>query len=88
AVLGRVPSFVGGPRSIDVDILFYEGLTMETADLTIPHPRVAERAFVLVPLLEIAPDMVHPRSGVSVRNLASVVEGKDGIEKIGELEGA
>ena len=87
AALGRVPSFSGGPRSIDVDILFYGDLTLETGDLTIPHPRVGERAFVLIPLLEIAPDLVHPVAGDSIRELASVVQGQEGVEKIGELEG-
>lgn len=87
AALGRVPSFSSGPRSIDVDILFYGDLTLDTGDLTIPHPRVGERAFVLIPLREIAPELVHPVIGDSIRELASVVSGQEGVEKIGELEG-
>jgi 2-amino-4-hydroxy-6-hydroxymethyldihydropteridine diphosphokinase len=84
--LGRVPSFADGPRSIDVDILLYGGLSMETAELTIPHPRMAERAFVLIPLLELTPELVHPVSGESVKDLAAV-QGQQGVEKIGKLEG-
>ena len=87
AALGRVPSFAGGPRSIDVDILLYEGLSMETADLTIPHPRMAERAFVLVPLLELSPELVHPVSGDSIKDLVAAVQGQQGVEKVGKLEG-
>jgi len=87
AALGRVPSFASGPRSIDVDILLYEGLAMETADLTIPHPRMAERAFVLIPLLELTPELVHPVSGENIKDLVAAVQGQQGVEKVGELEG-
>jgi 2-amino-4-hydroxy-6-hydroxymethyldihydropteridine diphosphokinase len=57
--LGRVSGH-GQPRVMDVDILFYDDLIYESEDLTIPHPRAAGRAFVLVPLSEIAPDLMHP----------------------------
>lgn len=87
ATLGRVPSFANSPRSIDVDILFYNDLCMETADLTIPHPKIKERAFVLIPLLEIAPQLVHPVSGESIKDLANAIQGQEGVEKIGELGG-
>jgi 2-amino-4-hydroxy-6-hydroxymethyldihydropteridine diphosphokinase len=60
AALGRVPNFQNGPRLIDIDILFFDDLVMNTPPLMIPHPRLHERAFVLVPLAEIAPDLVHP----------------------------
>ena len=87
ATLGRVPSFTNGPRSIDVDILFYNDFCMETADLTIPHPKIKERAFVLIPLLEIAPQLVHPISGESIKELVNVIQGQEGVVKIGELGG-
>ena len=58
--LGRVERFRNGPRCIDLDILFYDDLVYESETLTIPHPRIAERGFVLVPLNEIAPDLIHP----------------------------
>ena len=52
-----------GPRTIDVDILLYEGYLGDDPELTLPHPRIAARAFVLVPLLELAPDLADPRTG-------------------------
>lgn len=64
--LGRVrgPGVVAkGPRLIDIDILLYGNVVMESPKLTIPHPRMMERRFVLEPLLEIAPDLRHPRTG-------------------------
>ena len=68
--MGRVENFRYGPRAIDLDILFYDDLVYESEDLTIPHPHLSERAFVLVPLVEIVPDFVHPRSGKRVSELA------------------
>ncbi len=52
-----------GPRTIDIDILLYEGVLSDDPDLTLPHPRIAERAFVLVPLLELSPGLADPRTG-------------------------
>ena len=72
--IGRRETFRFGPRFIDLDILFYDDLVLETPDLVIPHPRIAERAFVLVPLAEIAPDLYHPAVGKSIQGLKSNVE--------------
>jgi len=58
--MGRQPSFRDAPRPIDIDILFYDDLVIESPELTIPHPRLPQRAFMLVPLAEIAPDLIHP----------------------------
>ncbi len=58
--LGRTETFRWGPRIIDLDILFYDDVVMEEPDLSIPHPRIKDRDFVLRPLAEIAPDFVHP----------------------------
>jgi len=58
--LGRVPNFQNGPRLIDIDILFFDQMIIETPPLVVPHPRLHERAFVLVPLAEIEPDFIHP----------------------------
>ena len=60
AALGRVPNFQNGPRVIDIDILFFDNMIMNTPPLVVPHPRLHERAFVLVPLAEIEPDFIHP----------------------------
>lgn len=70
--LGRKATFRYGPRLIDIDILFYDDLTLETPSLAIPHPHVQERGFVLMPLMDIAPDLVHPLSGRSVREMLAV----------------
>jgi 2-amino-4-hydroxy-6-hydroxymethyldihydropteridine diphosphokinase len=58
--MGRRPSFRNAPRPIDIDILFFDDLVLDSPDLTIPHPRLSERAFVLAPLADIAPDLKHP----------------------------
>ncbi len=58
--MGRMAAFRNAPRPIDMDILFYDDLALESPELQIPHPRLHERAFVLVPLVEIAPDLIHP----------------------------
>ena len=75
--LGRVPSFQNGPRLIDIDILFFDDLVVDTPPLTIPHPRLHERAFVLVPLAEIAPDLVHPVLGKPIHKLLDEVDRSD-----------
>ena len=58
--LGRQRDLIKGPRTIDIDILLAENLIFHTSDLIIPHPRLAERNFVLVPMAEIAPEVIHP----------------------------
>ena len=79
--LGRAPGKSNTPRPIDIDILFYDDQVIETPELVIPHPRLAERAFVLIPLDEIAPDLVHPVSGKTIRELLQGVTETQGVLK-------
>jgi 2-amino-4-hydroxy-6-hydroxymethyldihydropteridine diphosphokinase len=72
--MGRVTLFRNGPRVIDLDILFYGDRAVDVGDLQIPHPRMAGRAFVLVPLFELAPDLVHPVLQVPVSEMLTGVD--------------
>lgn len=74
---GRADGPRYGPRPLDIDILFYDDLILRTPDLTLPHPGIAARAFVLLPLAEIAPDLRHPALRGAVRALADEVRGQD-----------
>ena len=71
--LGRTLGRPSVPRPIDIDILFYGDQVIETPELVIPHPRLTKRAFVLIPLAEIAPELVHPVNGKTVRQLMKAV---------------
>ncbi len=66
---GRVREVKGGPRTLDLDMLFYDELVLSQDCLTIPHPLSHERAFVLIPLMEIAPHFIHPVFKMSVMEL-------------------
>lgn len=74
--LGREPTFRYGPRKIDIDILFFGILVVNTPQLQIPHPRMAERAFVLVPLAELAPDHIHPILFRTINEMLASVDAK------------
>jgi 2-amino-4-hydroxy-6-hydroxymethyldihydropteridine diphosphokinase len=82
--LGRVPGQRNSPRPIDIDILFFGDEVINTAELTIPHPRLTQRAFVLVPLGEIAPVLVHPVKKKTVSELMN--ELKSGVQGVLKLE--
>jgi 2-amino-4-hydroxy-6-hydroxymethyldihydropteridine diphosphokinase len=62
---GREPSFRNAPRTLDLDLLWYEGVAMETARLTLPHPRMHERAFVLKPLNDLMPELVLKQGNIT-----------------------
>ncbi|MFE6170336.1 2-amino-4-hydroxy-6-hydroxymethyldihydropteridine diphosphokinase [Viridibacillus arvi] len=78
--LKRVRVIRWGPRTIDLDILLYNHDNIETETLIVPHPRMHERAFVLVPLLEIAPDLIYPKTNEALQSMLSSV-GKEGVRQ-------
>ena len=80
--IGRRPGgSPGGPRPIDLDILLYGERVVDTDGLRIPHPRLAERAFVLAPLCDLAPEMRHPSLGKTMRELLNAV-GEAGVKVV------
>jgi 2-amino-4-hydroxy-6-hydroxymethyldihydropteridine diphosphokinase len=68
---GRTRPFANAPRTLDLDLLLYDDLVLATPSLVVPHPRMAERRFVLEPLAEIAPDVLHPVLKATIRALAA-----------------
>ena len=79
--MGRQAGERYGPRLIDIDILLYGQELVDLPGLQIPHPRLHQRAFVLVPLAELAPELIHPSLGSSIGDLAGRIDGKDGVRK-------
>jgi len=71
--MGRKRIQKKGPRSIDIDILLFDGVVMETEELVLPHPALHQRRFVLEPLAEIAPDAVHPVFRKKIRDLLAAL---------------
>lgn len=74
--LGRRRTVAKGPRTIDIDILFHGSSVIDAPDLVVPHPRIAGRRFVLEPLSEIAPELVHPVTRRTVRAMLAAVSGQ------------
>lgn len=82
--LGKKVEVRKGPRTIDLDLLFYGQEVIQEPELIVPHPMLALRAFVLVPLAEIAPQWVHPALGKTVLELLAKVAQNQGIKKVAE----
>jgi 2-amino-4-hydroxy-6-hydroxymethyldihydropteridine diphosphokinase len=74
AQFGRIRAEVWGARTLDLDLLLYGDAIIDTPDLQVPHPRMTERGFVMVPLAEIAPDTIDPKSGESILALRNKLE--------------
>jgi len=81
---GRREAVRFGPRVLDIDVILYKGMVVHEPELVIPHPRMLNRRFVLIPLLEIAPDIRDPETGVA---LAQVLAGLDEGKKVAKLKG-
>ena len=83
--MGRERTFRWGPRIIDLDILFYDDLIIESENLVIPHEELQKRRFVLEPILEIDSDLIHPKYKISVKEILNNLIGSAEIIKIGEF---
>lgn len=80
--MGRTPSIVPwSPREIDLDILLYDGLVVSNETVTVPHPHLHDRRFVLVPFREIAPEIVHPVNGMTVEEMAAACADRGKVVK-------
>ena len=88
ASLGRTRGLKRGPRTIDIDLLYYGNLIRFSRNLTLPHPFIGARRFVLEPMLEIAPSFIDPISGLTISEQFERCEDHSGIKRIGELEEA
>ena len=82
--LGRKREQIWGARTIDIDIIFYDQQVISTQTLTIPHSRIMERRFVLVPLVEIAADFIHPIWQITVKEMLEICDDKLVVEIFGK----
>jgi 2-amino-4-hydroxy-6-hydroxymethyldihydropteridine diphosphokinase len=86
--LGRVRSTTSryGPRTIDLDMLFFGDLVLDEPELRLPHPEVANRAFVLIPLVELEPTLMHPVLGETVVNLLARLKARPAVRRMSRLQ--
>jgi 7,8-dihydro-6-hydroxymethylpterin-pyrophosphokinase len=80
--LGRAETFRWGPRTMDLDVLFFDDIEIHTEQLQIPHPLIQNRQFVLVPLAEIDPSLIHPILKKTIQQLLSDLKEDQGVEKL------
>lgn len=78
----RVRTIHQGPRRIDLDLLLYGDMTINEENLVVPHPRLAERRFVLQPLCEIAPDLLHPLTGKTIHEILASLKSDETVVKL------
>ena len=83
--LGRNRTEKWGPRTIDLDVLLYGDQIINQPDFIVPHPRMLERFFVMIPMMEIAPDLVHPMAKKTIKELAETLP-KEAMPIVGQLE--
>lgn len=84
---GRMRSVPDAPRTLDLDVLTFDNQVIELDNLTVPHPRIHERAFVLLPIADIAPEWCHPRTGVSVADMIAALGDDQGIRILPDAKG-
>ncbi|WP_338752576.1 2-amino-4-hydroxy-6-hydroxymethyldihydropteridine diphosphokinase [Bacillus sp. FJAT-52991] len=85
--LGRIREIKWGPRTIDLDILLYNQDNIESEKLIVPHPRMHERAFVLIPLLEIDSTICFPGTRMTLEELSDSIQGKEGVQLWRQING-
>ena len=85
--MGRERTLRNGPRAIDLDLLIYDGLVLKEPALEVPHPRLHERRFVLAPLAELVPELVHPARGQTIAELLAQLAAGKWVRRFGALEG-
>lgn len=81
---GRKRLVHNGPRTLDIDLLFFGDLICRTPDLVLPHPRLHRRAFVLIPLCDLAPGLLHPLLGKTIRQLCDQLPDDQGVHRLAE----
>jgi 2-amino-4-hydroxy-6-hydroxymethyldihydropteridine diphosphokinase len=82
--MGRQRTFRNAPRTLDLDLLLLDGIVVDTPELIVPHPRMHERAFVLVPLAEVASDVIHPGLRLPVSAMVAALPAPSGVRRVAD----